>query len=142
VAALAADDGPGLVAAGDAFAELGIHLSAAEAYAQGAGAHRRAGSPALAARAKQLSAAERARCESAATPALRFGELVVGLTDREVDVTTRAAAGQANQEIAAALGISVRTAETHLQRAFAKLGIHRRGDLAAVFARNGGEPPA
>jgi DNA-binding CsgD family transcriptional regulator len=57
----------------------------------------------------------------------------VGLTDREVDVTTRAAAGASNQEIAAGLGISVRTAETHLQRAFAKLGIHRRRDLAELF---------
>ncbi|HWJ61827.1 MAG TPA: hypothetical protein VNS19_07640, partial [Acidimicrobiales bacterium] len=62
VAALAADSGAGLVAAGHALAELGIHLEAAEAYAQGAGAHRRAGSTALAARAKQLSEAQRARC--------------------------------------------------------------------------------
>lgn len=141
VAALGADDGAGLVAAGDRYAQLGIHLAAAEAYAQGAGAHRRAGSGALAARAKQRSEAERARCESAATPALRFGELVVGLTDRERDVTTRAAAGQTNQEIAGALGISVRTAETHLQRAFAKLGIHRRRDLATVFGPGGGGAP-
>lgn len=133
VTALAGDDGEGLVAAGAAFADLGIHLQAAEAYAQGAGAHRRAGSPALAARAKQLSATELARCEAVATPALRFDGLVVGLTDRELDVATRAAAGQANQEIATALGISVRTAETHLQRAFSKLGVHRRGDLAVLF---------
>jgi DNA-binding CsgD family transcriptional regulator len=133
VLALAADDGAALVAAGAELAELGLHLEAAEAYAQGAGAHRRAGSTALAAQAKQLSEAQQTRCESAATPALRFGDLVVGLTDRELDVTTRAAAGQANQEIAEALGISVRTAETHLQRSFAKLGIHRRRDLASIF---------
>ncbi|HWJ98981.1 MAG TPA: helix-turn-helix transcriptional regulator [Acidimicrobiales bacterium] len=139
VAALADDDGAALVAAGNELAGIGLHLEAAESYAQGAGAHRRAGSSALAAQAKQLGEAQRARCESAATPALRFGELVVGLTDRELDVTTRAAAGQTNQEIAAALGISVRTAETHLQRAFAKLGIHRRGELAAVFGPPG--PP-
>jgi ATP/maltotriose-dependent transcriptional regulator MalT len=133
VAALAADDGGALVAAGAAFADLGMHLVAAEAYAQGAGAHRRAGSTALATQAKQRSEAEQARCESAATPALRFGDLVVGLTDRELDVTIRAAAGEANQQIADALGISVRTAETHLQRAFAKLGIHRRGELGSLF---------
>ena len=133
VAALAADDGAALVASGNELAALGLHLEAAEAYAHGAGAHRRAGSTALAAQAKQLSEAQQARCESAATPALRFGDLVVGLTDRELDVTTRAAAGQANQEIAEALGISVRTAETHLQRSFAKLGIHRRRELASLF---------
>lgn len=133
VAALAAEDGAALVAAADDLAELGLHLEAAEAYAQGASALRRAGSGALASRAKQLGEAQRSRCESAATPALRFGELVVGLTGRELDVATRAAAGQPNQEIAEALGISVRTAETHLQRAFAKLGVHRRGDLAAVL---------
>jgi DNA-binding NarL/FixJ family response regulator len=131
--ALAADDGAALVEAGDQFAALGGHLPAAEAYAQGAGAHRRAGSAALATRAKQLSQTQRSRCESPATPALRFGELVVSLTDRELDVTTRAAAGEANQDIADALGISVRTAETHLQRAFSKLGIHRRSELGALF---------
>lgn len=133
VAALAADDGAALVAVGDALVEIEMHLEAAEAYAQGAGAHRRAGSSTLAAQAKQLSEAQQARCESVSTPALRFGDLVVGLTDRELDVTTRAAGGESNQEIAAALGISVRTAETHLQRAFAKLGIHRRRELAALF---------
>ncbi len=135
VRALADDDGAGLVEAADALGALGLHLEAAEASAQAAGAYRRVGSSALAARAKQQSAAHQARCESAATPALRFGDLVVGLTDRELDVTTRAAAGQANQEIAEALGISVRTAETHLQRAFAKLGIHRRRDLADLFGQ-------
>jgi DNA-binding CsgD family transcriptional regulator/tetratricopeptide (TPR) repeat protein len=133
VAALAADDGAGLVDVGRRLAELGIHLQAAEALAQGAEAHRRAGSPTLASRAKELSTAEQALCEGAATPALRSGGPVAGLTGRELDVATRAAAGQTNQEIAAALGISVRTAETHLQRVFTKLGVHRRHELAALF---------
>jgi DNA-binding CsgD family transcriptional regulator len=58
---------------------------------------------------------------------------VASLTARELDVATRAATGQPNSEIANGLGISVRTVETHLQRAYAKLGVKRRTDLAPVL---------
>lgn len=133
VQALAADDGAGLVEAGHRFAALGTNLHAAEAYALGAGAHRRAGSPARAAQAKELSRQQRALCPGARTPALDLGDVVVGLTPRELDVAARAADGLMNHEIAATLGISVRTVETHLQRAFQKLGVNRRSDLAALL---------
>jgi DNA-binding CsgD family transcriptional regulator len=144
VAALVAEDGAALVEVGRRFAELGNHLSAAEACAEAAAAHRRAGSMALAAQARQASEAALARCEGAATPALRSNDQIEALTERELDVARLAGQGEANQAIAAALGISVRTAETHLQRAFAKLGIHRRSELAGVLElpRPGSEPPA
>lgn len=131
--ALAADDGAGIVEAGHRLAALGTHLVAAEAFARAAGAHRRAGSPALAAQAKELSRQQLTLCPGARTPALRLGDVVVGLTSRELDVATRAAGGQKNHEIAEALGISVRTVETHLQRSFVKLGINRRAELAPLL---------
>jgi DNA-binding CsgD family transcriptional regulator len=57
---------------------------------------------------------------------------VVGLTERELVVARRAATGDSNLEIAADLGVSVRTVETHLHRTFQKLGVNRRAALADV----------
>ena len=133
--ALATDDADGLAATATAFAELGQHLRAAEAFAQAAVRYRRAGSPGSAARAKARSQIERTQCVGAVTPALQDDPSVLGLTGRELDVATLAASGATNQDIAARLGISVRTVETHLQRAFDKLGVHRRGELPTVFDR-------
>ena len=132
-AALAGGRGEDLVAVGHKFDALGTHLIAAEAFARAAVALRHAGSPALAAQAKELSRQQRAWCPGARTPALHLDDLVVGLTVRELEVATRAAAGKANLEIADDLGISVRTVETHLQRAFAKLGVNRRTDLTSLL---------
>jgi DNA-binding CsgD family transcriptional regulator len=132
-ASLVAGDGDGLAEAARAFAALGHHLRAAEAFAQAAVCYRQAGSPGPAARTKALSQAQQQRCTGAATPALRDDDTVVSLTPRELDVATRAASGAANQDIASGLGISIRTVETHLQRAFDKLRVHRRSDLVALF---------
>lgn len=134
VAALVAEDAVALVQAGRSFEALGIHLQAAEAFAQGATAHRRAGAMGSAVQARALAEEALARCEGAVTPGARLDDELVGLTQREAEVAALAAAGRSNQEIGAELGISVRTAETHLQRAFAKLGVHRRSELAASLA--------
>ena len=40
-----------------------------------------------------------------------------------------AASGASDRAIATELGITLRTAQTHLGRAFTKLGVHRRADL-------------
>ncbi|OWY60812.1 hypothetical protein B7486_67160 [cyanobacterium TDX16] len=56
------------------------------------------------------------------------------LTRREQEVAGLAAEGQSNQEIADRLGLSVRTVENHLQRAYEKLGIPGRDELAAALA--------
>jgi DNA-binding CsgD family transcriptional regulator len=120
-----------LVAVGRELAELGIQLQAAEAFAHAVAAHRRAGDMGAAAHARLLADGALARCEGVATVGLRAMDGFVGLTEREGEVAMLAAAGRPNQAIAAELGISVRTAETHLQRAFAKLGVHRRSELAA-----------
>jgi len=55
---------------------------------------------------------------------------VGGLTGRELEIVRLVAARRSNKEIGAALGISARTASTHLSNIFAKLGVESRGELA------------
>ncbi|MGH2530034.1 MAG: ATP-binding protein [Actinomycetota bacterium] len=52
------------------------------------------------------------------------------LTEAEARVAKLAAAGRTNREIADALFMSVRTVEGHLSRAYAKLGVRSRTELA------------
>ncbi|WP_436532659.1 helix-turn-helix transcriptional regulator [Actinoplanes sp. HUAS TT8] len=52
-----------------------------------------------------------------------------GLTVREAQVTSLARDGLSNAEIAERLALGRRTVESHLQRAFAKLGVHSRAKL-------------
>jgi DNA-binding CsgD family transcriptional regulator len=52
------------------------------------------------------------------------------LTDSERQVAERAAAGQSNKEIGASLFLSAKTVEMHLSRAYRKLGIRSRAQLA------------
>ena len=54
------------------------------------------------------------------------------LTAQEQRVAALAAAGAANAEIARQLYLSVSTVETHLERIYAKLGIHSRYELIAM----------
>lgn len=55
------------------------------------------------------------------------------LTATEHHVVELAANGRANKEIAQALSLAVHTVETHLSRAYAKLGVHSRSQLAGRF---------
>ena len=52
------------------------------------------------------------------------------------------ASGQANSEIAVALGVSVHTIERHVANVFAKLGVRNRAEATAWAHRHGlaGEP--
>jgi RNA polymerase sigma factor (sigma-70 family) len=56
------------------------------------------------------------------------------LTDREREIAELAARGMTNREVAERLHLSVRTVHTHLQRAYAKLGVHDRERLAELLA--------
>jgi DNA-binding NarL/FixJ family response regulator len=58
------------------------------------------------------------------------------LTPREREIATLAAGGSSNKAIATRLVISVRTVENQLQRAYRKLGITRRQELATLLAFN------
>jgi DNA-binding CsgD family transcriptional regulator len=55
---------------------------------------------------------------------------IAGLTGREIEIVRLVAARRSNKEIGSALGISARTASTHLSNIFSKLGVESRGELA------------
>jgi DNA-binding CsgD family transcriptional regulator len=55
---------------------------------------------------------------------------IAGLTGRELEIVRLVAARRSNKEIGVALGISARTASTHLSNIFVKLGVDSRGELA------------
>jgi two-component system response regulator DesR len=58
-------------------------------------------------------------------------------SDREIQVIRLIADGSTNDEIAAALGISVKTVESHLRRLFARYGTLSRTELAIRAVREG-----
>ena len=63
------------------------------------------------------------------------------LTTREREVFGLAADGQSSGDIAARLGISTRTAETHRANMMRKLGLHSQTDLVRFAIRQGIQPP-
>ncbi|WP_191242438.1 helix-turn-helix transcriptional regulator [Amycolatopsis deserti] len=131
--ALAGDDADALLAVSRALEDMGEVLAAADAAAQAAATHWRAGrtaaARAAATRAHQLAEA----CEGARTPALAAAEQPLPLTDREREIVTLAARGLSNREIADRLVVSVRTVEGHLYRASTKLGVTERTAFAALL---------
>jgi len=69
--------------------------------------------------------------ELGARPPTRVSSVGIGgLTGRELEIVRLVALRQSNKEIGAALGISARTASTHLSNIFSKLGVASRGELA------------
>ncbi len=129
-AALAARSGPMLLEVAEEFARIGTLRYAAEAAAEAATAFLQSG-----------------RQDSARRAAARSRELVVGgqggtlpaidgldapateLTAREAQLVALARQGLTNAQIAERLVLSVRTVESHLYRAMAKLGVSDRRDL-------------
>jgi DNA-binding CsgD family transcriptional regulator len=80
--------------------------------------------------------AERARAELRAAGARPRRDALSGvdaLTTSESHVARLAAAGRSNAEIAAELFLSRKTVEGHLSRAYRKLGVARREELAAAL---------
>jgi len=59
------------------------------------------------------------------------------LTQREIEVLKHVANGDTNQEIADALFISLRTAQTHVTNILRKVGVDSRVELAAYAVREG-----
>jgi HD-GYP domain-containing protein (c-di-GMP phosphodiesterase class II) len=64
-------------------------------------------------------------------------ERPAGLTEREVQVVALLARGLQTKQVARALGISAKTADHHVQNAYAKIGVSTRAG-AAVFAMQQG----
>jgi DNA-binding CsgD family transcriptional regulator len=128
--ALAAQNSTDLDKVANIFEHLGANLYAAEASAEAAVILRRAGKPREARAAEHNAARLLTRCEGAVSPAAQTVTARALLTPGELDAAVQAAAGRSNKQIAADMHISVRTAESHLQRAYAKLGISGRHELA------------
>lgn len=129
--ALADEDAPTLRSIADRYEDRGYLLYAAEAASQATRilrARRDAGARSAATRAAHLAA----RCPEADTVSLLPQRRT--LTGREREVAELAGRGLSNREVAHRLGISPRTAENHLAMAYARLGIHRRADLADALA--------
>ncbi len=126
---LVAGDGRALDAVASRFNAMGATLFAAEATAGAAVAYRRAGALRWAAAAERRLPGILADCEGVVTPAVADVGAQASLTPHELKVAVLAAAGLANKEIAARVGVSVRTVETQLQRAYDKLGVHARSEL-------------
>ena len=72
------------------------------------------------------------RTFATAEPGADVAEL---LSERELEVLRLAALGHDNDEIAAALSLSVRTVERHLQNIYAKLGVGGKSARTAAVAR-------
>ncbi|MDF9812015.1 helix-turn-helix transcriptional regulator [Streptomyces sp. SPB162] len=81
--------------------------------------------------------ADRARSELGATgtaaPRSREPGVLAGLTPQELQIARFAAQGMSNRDIAARLFLSPRTVGYHLYKAYPKLDIASRGELAALF---------
>ncbi|MFF3200707.1 LuxR C-terminal-related transcriptional regulator [Streptomyces sp. NPDC002962] len=135
--ALAEDHPERLLRAADACEAVGADLLTAEAAAAAAAAWRRAREPRRAAAAARRAAETAARCEGASTPLLTAASAAVPLTAREREVALLAAVGNASVDIARTLNLSVRTVDNHLHRAYAKLGVTTRRELARTL----GEAP-
>jgi DNA-binding CsgD family transcriptional regulator len=129
--ALARGDGDLLVAAAGELEELGADLVAAEAHRSAENAYRRQGRGGSASVAARRVGELLGRCSDPRSPALEL-PMPVGeeLTGREREVALLAARGRTSPQIAAALYLSVRTVDTHLHRAYRKLLIEGRHELA------------
>ena len=80
---------------------------------------------------RELDATREQLRELGARPPTRtMTQGIAGLTGRELEIVRLVAARRSNKEIGAALGISARTASTHLSNIFVKLGVDSRGELA------------
>ncbi|MFC5657319.1 helix-turn-helix transcriptional regulator [Streptomyces nogalater] len=128
-AALARSDPAGLDVATARFNELGMDLLAAET-ATAAAALRHTSTP-----------SSTIACPTATTPLLQLTTPLVDLTSRERDVALLAANGFTSPAIGHRLGLSARTVDNHLGRAYQKLGVTSRRDLAPLIVADRFEPP-
>ncbi len=131
--ALASLDPEQFEAAADAFEAIGAMLYGAEAAAGAARAFARQGLARREAEAVQRAGRLAGECEGARTPALQVSNETTPLTRREREVAELAARGLTSKGIAEKLFVSTRTVENHLQRAYEKLGVRGRPELAEVL---------
>ena len=120
--------------AASAFAPMSFSLTASELWAEAAAAYRREGLQARSTKAAKKSHEMADLCEGAKLRPVSLADEVEPLSRRQREVALMAAQGASNAEIASALSLSVRTVESHLYAAFAKLGLTARDELTSVMA--------
>jgi len=134
--ALVSNDGAGLVEASDSFERIGALLLAAEAAAAASRAFTRDGLARRASEARQRAVRLADACEGARPLALSDDTQGTPLTRREREVAELAANGLTSREVAEKLFVSTRTVENHLQRAYEKLGVSGRAELANALGQD------
>ncbi len=131
--ALADHDADLLDEVADRFSGIGAMALAADAAAQAAREHARAGE-----RAKGLESSARVHWLAGKfglnSPAIDAVTQPLPITGREREIAAMVSAGLSNREIADRLCVSVRTVDGHLYRIFAKLDIRSREQLARLIA--------
>lgn len=131
VTAIVSPDAEHLEQIGDDFGRVGVRVLQAESYALASMAFREVGdgrrSTACESHAKELALATQAL-----TPLLHTLLSSPVLSAREYEIALLVKAGQTNRQIAAQLFLSERTVENHLYRAFRKLGVTSRDELAIL----------
>ena len=141
VEALARRDLAGLDALADEFAERGGDRWAVECVTAGAALAAERGDARVARRRFGDALALLERCPGMAPPAALADHLAGGssrpLTSRELDVAVLAARGLTSREIAAQLGLSVRTVDNHLSSCFDKLHVRSRVEIGPMLRRSG-----
>lgn len=136
--ALARSENADLLVVATELEEAGMGLEAADAAAQAASLSRATGDLTSAARAEQRARALSVDGDDAQTPAVREATVPLPISERERAVATLAAEGLSNREIAQRMTVSVRTVESHIYRAYTRLGLADRAALVAVVV----PPPA
>jgi ATP/maltotriose-dependent transcriptional regulator MalT len=132
-AALIGADADSLEAASLGFARMSCWWHAAEAAAAAALVHQRRRQKRAAQAASRAAFDYASRCEGARTPFVTALTAPTGLTRREAEIATLAAAGRSSKEIATRLFLSPRTVESHLHHVYVKLGVTDRAGLAGIL---------
>ena len=109
--------------AASSFFQINHWLTASELWAAGSAAYRREGLLARSTKAAKKSHESAVLCEGAKIRTIARPDQVEPLSRRQREVALLAAQGATNAEIASTLSLSVRTVESHLYAAFAKLGL-------------------
>jgi DNA-binding CsgD family transcriptional regulator len=123
-----------LIKVGRQFEDMGALLYAAESFADASVLLRRRAGMARAATAEEQKAARLLeRCEGASTPPVRSLAARALLTAGELQTAVQASAGYSDKHIAHDRMLSVRTIESQLHRAYEKLGVSGRRDLAEAL---------
>jgi DNA-binding CsgD family transcriptional regulator/tetratricopeptide (TPR) repeat protein len=126
--------GMDLELAASSFERMSHSLTASELWAAASAAHRREGLQARSTKAAKRSHEMADLCEGATIRSAPWPDEVEPLSRRQREVALLAAQGATNAEIASTLSLSVRTVESHLYAAFAKLGLTTRDELSSVLA--------